>query len=208
MGCIYKVTCLVGKQRAYIGMTMRPLDARWRAHCADARRGSKGLLHRAIRKYGADNFSVKEIKVSFDWEKLCTSEVYYIRKFDTLYPGGYNLQTGGKQGLHTDRTKLKMADARKKYMAVPENRKRVGAASSKTKSSPEGRAVMRAAALKSWETRRARFTPEEIAAAIRNGRPEDYDQSLRTKLSWIGRRQNGTDTWTRKPKMHSQYARV
>ena len=54
-------------------------------------------LHRAIRKYGLENFNyeilVKDIS---DIEMLNELEIYYIQKFNSQVPNGYNIEKGGK----------------------------------------------------------------------------------------------------------------
>lgn len=59
MGCIYMRTSPSGK--SYIGQTAFEENKRWKEHCYVAfDKNSAGYnypLSRAIRKYGADNFS-------------------------------------------------------------------------------------------------------------------------------------------------------
>jgi hypothetical protein len=42
----------------YVGMTRKRVDGRFSEHVKDARNESQTHLHRAIRKYGAEAFSV------------------------------------------------------------------------------------------------------------------------------------------------------
>ena len=63
---------------------------------------SNGILYRAIRKYGLENFSIEILK----WcdNSLCDYwEIWYISKYDTLAPNGYNLSEGGRNmGVHQE----------------------------------------------------------------------------------------------------------
>lgn len=79
-----------GKQ--YVGQTVRSLEERWRDHC---RVVDENFFHRAIRKYGADNFSVKIIDAAETVEELDEKEMFWISKLNTLFPSGYNLREGG-----------------------------------------------------------------------------------------------------------------
>jgi hypothetical protein len=51
-------------------------------------------LHRAMRKYGVDNFSINILDTADNINELKEKEMYYISKYDT-YRSGYNLTTGG-----------------------------------------------------------------------------------------------------------------
>ena len=92
---VYLVTNKVnGKQ--YVGQTIRPLLERWRDHC----RLDKGnYFHRAIQKYGSDNFEIRVIDTATSGEELDEKEIYWIKKLDTLVPHGYNIKPGGNVGM-------------------------------------------------------------------------------------------------------------
>lgn len=54
------------------------------------------ILHKAIRKYGKENFDwviLEECGVDCIDDK----ERYYIKKYNTLYPNGYNILEGGQK---------------------------------------------------------------------------------------------------------------
>ena len=99
IGYIYLVTNnITGKK--YVGQTRRTIQERWADHI-NRRYSDDYYFHRALIKYGTDNFSIKEIDVicEADLESLVDSlnesEIYYIEYFKTLYPDGYNLTIGG-----------------------------------------------------------------------------------------------------------------
>jgi group I intron endonuclease len=93
-GYIYKIICLpTGK--LYIGQTLRTIEKRWKRHIRDAKKGSDHKFHRAIRKYGEENFLVEELlAVSAPTKKelkaqLDSLEIEYISRFNTKIDG-YN----------------------------------------------------------------------------------------------------------------------
>lgn len=91
MGCVYKATCnTTGK--SYIGKTIYELKVRKNAHLID-----KGncVFHRALRKYGRDDFEWEEIYHSDNEENLYRKEKLFIRIYSTMIPYGYNMTTGG-----------------------------------------------------------------------------------------------------------------
>ena len=92
---IYLVTNkLNGKQ--YVGQTIRPISERWRDHC---RVNDDNYFHRAIRKYGAENFNVDVIDVAKTEEELDQKEVFWIGKLCTMVPHGYNIKRGGNVSM-------------------------------------------------------------------------------------------------------------
>lgn len=54
-------------------------------------------LHRAIRKYGLENFEYSILATGIDdIDKLNELEIYYIQKNNSQIPNGYNIEIGGK----------------------------------------------------------------------------------------------------------------
>jgi group I intron endonuclease len=96
---IYLVTNkLNGKQ--YVGQTIRPLSERWRDHC---RLDKNNYFHRAIQKYGAENFDIQVIDSAESENELDEKEIFWIQKLATMFPDGYNIKPGGNvamRGLH------------------------------------------------------------------------------------------------------------
>jgi hypothetical protein len=90
IGYIYLVTNMVnGKQ--YIGSTIKKVSIRWTTHKCAARKGSNYLFHKAIRKYGENNFKLETIFCSKDIKNLEKYEDQFIKEYKTLYlEGGYN----------------------------------------------------------------------------------------------------------------------
>jgi group I intron endonuclease len=81
------------------------LDKRFKEHCKNK---ECRILYNAITKYGADNFT-KEILLECDNELLDKYEIKFINEFNTLYPNGYNIRSGGSNGLHTNESKEQMS---------------------------------------------------------------------------------------------------
>jgi group I intron endonuclease len=90
--------------KKYVGQTIKTLKRRWSLHLSDATRGSAMYLHRAIRKYGEENFSVKPLHVCESREELNLSEVFYISLLRTKSPKGYNMSDGGQGAVGTLQT--------------------------------------------------------------------------------------------------------
>ena len=104
---VYLVTNTINGKR-YIGQTIRSLDARWWQHCNKNYTGCH-YLHRAIKKYGKENFSTEVLCEPPSEQVMNEMEEYFIERYKTLAPGGYNLTTGGQSPRPTEITKKKMS---------------------------------------------------------------------------------------------------
>ena len=93
---IYKFTNKING-KSYIGQS-RNIDYRKKSHLANYNNPNStdynGLFHRAIRKYGKNNF-VFEILEECDCNDLNEREKFYIQYYNTLTPNGYNMVPGG-----------------------------------------------------------------------------------------------------------------
>jgi group I intron endonuclease len=79
-------------------------------------------LHRAISKYGKNNFSIEILATCDSIEAMNYVEEFYIRNLNTLVPSGYNLRSGGNNSLHSASTKRKIAKKAKNRRVSQEHR--------------------------------------------------------------------------------------
>lgn len=108
MGVIYCLSSPSGK--SYIGQTRRPLEKRLREHSKMAT--GCVILNESINKYGFDNFKV-EILVEVNDEHLDMYEKKVIETYNSLYPNGYNIRTGGcVNSQHCDESREKMRQSK------------------------------------------------------------------------------------------------
>ena len=158
MGTIYKITnTLNGK--AYIGQTHSP-KKRIQEHF---RGYGSTLLKQAIQKYGRDVFTVDILYDGVLPIFLDELEKDCIKRFDTVAPNGYNLETGGNRNktlsaetrakisaAHKGRKlkplspehRAKIAESNRRRTISPETRKKLSEAAKGKKASPEARAKM------------------------------------------------------------------
>lgn len=101
IGYIYCITCLVN-DKLYFGQTRRrTVKSRFRGHLDSVQKGSDNKLHRAIRKYGEENFIIEEVvTVEASTKKALKSkldflEKHFIKRYDT-FKNGYNSTLGGE----------------------------------------------------------------------------------------------------------------
>lgn len=69
-------------------------------------------FNRAIKKYGSNSFSFHIIELC-DRNSLDEKEQFYIKKFNSLSPNGYNLTEGGTKGTKG----YKFSDEQRKHMS-------------------------------------------------------------------------------------------
>lgn len=124
-GYIYKITNLING-KVYIGQAIDVMT-RWKGHIYASKTATKGI-DSAIRKYGAENFTVVTICSYESKQDLDDAEKHFIAVYRQFYgrKGCYNIADGG-QGVgdhkgennpmyrkhHTEATKKKQSEAKK-----------------------------------------------------------------------------------------------
>lgn len=97
MSFIYKITNTVNN-KIYIGKTVYPSPTkRLLLHFSQAKRGSNTYLHKAMRKYGIENFIISTLEEP-DILLLNIREIYWIAELNSIVPFGYNCTKGGNGG--------------------------------------------------------------------------------------------------------------
>ena len=120
MGYIYKITNTVSG-KMYVGETKEEdVERRWKQHKNTIKHG-RGCpaLQDAVRKYGWNVFKFEIVVICFD-ENRYAMEQYYIKKYNTLTPNGYNITLGGVGGgfvgkKHTPETLAKIKESLAKF---------------------------------------------------------------------------------------------
>ena len=92
-------------------------EGRFRCHISEAfsnKKNQSRFLNNAIKKYDINDFILTVIDICNieDSDKL---ESDYIKKYDSLYPNGYNLTTGGKVTRLSETSKKKVSLGVEKY---------------------------------------------------------------------------------------------
>lgn len=99
---IYKITNNINK-KVYIGQSIhietRIKEHFWKATC-EKDISFNSILHQAIRKYGAENFSW-EVLQECSVNEIDELEKHYIDKYNSISPNGYNILTGGQKNRAT-----------------------------------------------------------------------------------------------------------
>lgn len=113
MRIIYLRTNTINKKK-YVGQTNNFKRRNWEWLSLKQYYANK-LLTIDREKYGLDNWVVEILKECEDSEADYW-EQYYIKKYNTKYPNGYNMSDGGKAPygvIRSEETRKKMSEARK-----------------------------------------------------------------------------------------------
>lgn len=104
-GKIYKYTNLINN-KVYIGQTTQRLEDRDKKHLQQI--NDNTYFHRALMKYGRENFSLDLVEDNISQNDLDDKEKYYIDLFESFYTTGkgYNLTQGGQWGSGTQKLTL------------------------------------------------------------------------------------------------------
>ncbi len=120
--CIYLIE-LNGKK--YVGQTIS-FNKRKLSHKAKSKNLKyKSAIHFAIAKYGYENciFSILE---ECNENELDDKEIFWIKKLNTMSPGGYNLDSGGKQNrIVSEETRNKLRIRNKERIWTNEMRNKI-----------------------------------------------------------------------------------
>lgn len=107
---IYKIENKING-KCYIGQTIRNLDERVSEHLR-----KNYYIGRALNKYGLHNFDIDVIDYAESIDELNSKECFYIEKYNSMTPQGYNLCDGGGRTLgfkHTEESKKSMSNNKK-----------------------------------------------------------------------------------------------
>ena len=112
---VYLIVNLVNKKK-YVGVT-KHIKTRVHEHIRYSVNEYKVsmYLHKAIRKYGLQNFTIKILRECENYNTLNDLECEFIKKHKSNNPKfGYNLTSGGKAGVPNDITIIKKRESSKK----------------------------------------------------------------------------------------------
>tara|TARA_Y100000296_G_C5086110_1_gene212478 strand:- start:110 stop:784 length:675 start_codon:yes stop_codon:yes gene_type:complete len=185
-GLIYKATNKING-KSYVGQTTKTVDTRKNGHIESVNKDSDLVFHRAIRKYGEDNFIWETLCKCNDIDELNEKEIFYIDKYNT-FGSGYNMTEGGGgvTGLRfnlSEEVKEKISKLAKERFSVPENNPMYG-----KHHSEETR--------KKWsEIRKGRFTGEENSFY---GKKHSEESLEKMRISTLKQFENGMPGETKK----------
>lgn len=126
-GHIYCLTCKVNGKK-YVGQTTLTPKKRFGGHLGQTDLGSQAPLHRALRKYGKENFELAVLEECPSIVELNAAETRWIEKLGTFGKGGYNCTTGGEGFIMADETKKRISASRVGIKSSEEHRRHIAEA--------------------------------------------------------------------------------
>lgn len=109
-GAVYVITNQIDG-KSYVGQTTRTLEQRFAEHAK-----ADSLLGNAIRRYGAENFSIEILAACETKAELDDKERLYIEKLNCKHPYGYNSTEGGRHSQTPKTDSAKSIDPRKEFL--------------------------------------------------------------------------------------------
>jgi group I intron endonuclease len=104
MGTIYILENKING-KCYVGQTIHSFNQRFRQH-----QNSNYAIGNALRKYGVDNFNKILIEGILE-DKMDELEIEYIQKYNSIFPNGYNFETGWHKNKHAcEETKKRLSE--------------------------------------------------------------------------------------------------
>lgn len=100
MSIIY-VSQSITTGKVYVGITSGTLDYRRKKHLNCAKNGSEYAFHRAIRKYGAEDFVWSVVMTCASREEALTYEPILVKTLNAR-THGYNQMHGGRDGARRE----------------------------------------------------------------------------------------------------------
>lgn len=126
---------------SYIGQTTKSLENRKKVHAIKANH-TDFYFHRALKKYGLENFKWEIIKRCKNKDELDYWEKQFIEKQKTKVPNGYNMTIGGEgtpNRIVRDETRIKLRIINTGKHHSEETRKKLREARKKNPSPNKGR---------------------------------------------------------------------
>jgi group I intron endonuclease len=129
---IYIITNTITQKR-YVGQTTRTVSQRISRQLSGATELSK-----ALKKHGQENFRYEVIRVAKDQQEADIKERELIEEHNTLYPNGYNLQTGGIGNFEiSDKTRERLRKSHLGHKPTQETRRKMSKAQKQAQLRPE-----------------------------------------------------------------------
>jgi group I intron endonuclease len=174
----------IQNNKYYVGFTTKSLEERIKTHINKSKNPNNRyfyLFPLAIRKYGIDSFEWSILHNCNTIEECCMMEKFYIEKFDTLSPNGYNLTHGGNGGIQSKETKIKISESVKRYWT---NNKEKHPWFNTTNRSLWGK--------KSWETKKENgYVPKTGFTMSEESKVKmSYTKNDKNKIKWFNIKTN------------------
>lgn len=167
---IYKHTCII-TGKSYIGQTC-DLNRRTREHLCKSSTGCTAFK-RAINKYGWAMFTTTILEEHLTLIQANDREQFYIKTFETLSPGGYNLTSGGNNGTQSEEANQKRSNTLRGRPKTEEHKQKL-----RTPKPPRTSSMREQARLKQLGKHHTEQTKQKVSIA-RSGKRKSEETKQR-----------------------------
>ena len=167
----------------YIGKTSKD---RPESRITDHKRADlDSYFHRAIRDHGIENFDFIWFHYkSIHPDNLDDMERYYIKKYNTMAPNGYNLTSGGEGGILSAETKEKISRSHKGKAKSEDHKKKISETLSGINHPNYGRTLPEETKRKISESHKGRkFTEEHKRNLSEAHKGHKHSEETKRKMS-------------------------
>ena len=176
----YSITNSVNNKE-YIGITSATIHKRWKLHSLSMQYASyKSALHRAMKKYGIENFTIQQIKKCDSWDELCLWEKQTIIERNTKVPNGYNITDGGDGSFgvkRSDEFKKALSERKKLLYSDPEKRLIQSINSKQTHNTPEALKKSKERSTNLWKNPEYRKKTTAALMKAKQDNPEPFKEA-------------------------------
>lgn len=171
VGVVYKSLCLINN-KIYIGITAGKLSSRISSHVKLSNKNlPKYLFHRAIKKYGKNNFIFTILDTYSSFEERDRKEMFYIKLYNSFYMNGvgYNMTLGGdgsKGHVKSPEAIEKIKIARSKQVFSIQSRKNMSESRKGKKRTEEQKAYLSARIIELGSHVKSEKTKEKIRLTL------------------------------------------
>jgi len=189
---IYRIVNLV-TGKSYIGKTSIGYLNRFKKHLNNASKSINRYLYDSMNKYGTEFFIIGILENCTSVEELNLKESYYIKKYNSLYPNGYNMTTGGDGG----NTLLKWSEDKKKELYKKQAEARFG--KTRTEEQRKNMSLAQKGKIISQETKK--LISEKLKSNYQNKTEEEKRKATQHLIPTYGNRKGSKHSETSKLKM-------
>lgn len=183
--------------KIYIGKSSerRDKNARWIEHCRDARKNrTKMPIHRAMKKYGIDNFKYTIFETFSTEFEAMESEKYWIQYLRSQNVELYNISDGGegwgsyKRGPRTKEHSAKLKNFQKGHIPWTKGKNIPLETRKKISLNAKGRKISDSQRIEIKELYASgQYTQHELAVKFNVG-PDQISRIINNKTGWISRK--------------------
>ena len=171
--------------KVYVGVTTQAIRVRWQRHLALARRGGGSAIHCALRKYGAESFSIAELERCSSQPLLFVAEQRWILELRSFGGRrGYNRTLGGEGLLgfdFPDSARAKMGEKSRARWATPEFRASNVASATEALNQPSCKARISDNSTRKWAE--TEYREKTVAGLIRGHQTPEYREATRRRTA-------------------------